>query len=138
MATIYHSAPLSVPAHVAWDFVEKFTQSEVHAFSVCISERQEGEYRIVTLADGTEVRERIVTVDPARMRAVYTVPGLLGCEHHQAEMRVLESADGSATLEWVTDVLPAELATALADAYAPMFRDLIDAVTHHQEAAYGG
>jgi hypothetical protein len=135
VATLYHSAPLRVPPRVAWDFLEKYTRSEVHAFSACTAERQEGEHRIVTLANGSDVLERNITVDPLRMRAVYTVPGLLGCEHHQAEMRVLAHTDGSATLEWITDVLPAEVAEALADAYPPMFSELIAAVNNHEIAA---
>jgi hypothetical protein len=135
MATIYHSARLSVPADVAWDFLEKYTRGEVHAFSACVAERQEGDYRVVTLADGTDVPERNVTVDAVLMRAVYTVPGLLGCQHHQAEMRVLEDTNGSATLEWITDILPAELATSLTGAYNPMFLELVDAINHHPGTA---
>jgi hypothetical protein len=101
-------------------------------FSVCVGERQEAETRIVELADGTEVRERIITVDPTRMRAVYTVPGLPGVEHHQAEMRVLEDSDRTARLEWCTDVLPHEYAEQLRRVYAPMFAEMVTAVNGHR------
>lgn len=138
MATISYSARLAVPARVAWDFLDKYTRGEVHAFSACVAERQEGEYRVVTLADGTEVRERNVTVDPVQMRTVYTVPGLLGCEHHQAEMRLTQDSDGTATLEWITDVLPTDLAALLSDTYGPMFRELLHAVNLHTISAQGG
>ncbi|MCD4524249.1 SRPBCC family protein [Nocardioides sp. cx-173] len=128
MAGITHSERLSVPPSAAWGFVERYTRSEVHIFSSCVGERQDGEYRIVTLADGSEVAERNVTVDPERMRAVYTVPGLLGAEHHHAEMRILEDTDGGATLTWTIDVLPHELADRLGDTYAVLFGELVEAV----------
>lgn len=132
MATIFYASPVQVTPAVAWDFLDRYTRSEVHAFSVCVGERQEGDARIVTLVDGTEVRERNVTVDPERMRAVYTVPGLMGAEHHQAEMRVVADSDGRATLEWCTDIVPDELADLLREPYATMFAELLGAVNRHR------
>lgn len=132
MATIFCSAPLHVDPDVAWDFLERYARSEVHVFSACVAERQEGDVRVVTLADGSEVRERNVTVDAARRRAVYTVPDLVGAEHHQAEMRVDVDADGVATLVWCTDVVPDGLADALRPVYGPMFEELLAAVHAHR------
>ncbi|MFF5216141.1 hypothetical protein [Micromonospora sp. NPDC000442] len=57
MAIIYHEAKLTVTADVGWDFLDRYTRSEVHVFSACTSERQEDDYRVVTLADGTAVNE---------------------------------------------------------------------------------
>ncbi|MEV2242264.1 SRPBCC family protein [Micromonospora sp. NPDC049891] len=131
MATIYHEAKLTVTADVAWDFLDRYTRSEVHVFSACTSERQEDDYRVVTLADGTEIRERNVTVDPVRMRAVYAIPGFPGAEHHQAEMRVLADGDGAATLVWTTDILPHELVEHLGETYGVMFGELVTAVNEH-------
>ncbi|HET6950203.1 MAG TPA: SRPBCC family protein [Acidimicrobiales bacterium] len=131
MASIHHASSVRVPAAVAWDFLDRYTRSEVHVFSACVSERQEGDWRVVTLGDGSEVRERNVTVDAERMRAVYTVPGLLGAEHHQAEMRVVRHDDGGATLVWSTDILPDELADVLREPYGAMFGELVDAVNRH-------
>lgn len=131
MATIFYAAPLQVAPAAAWDVLDRYTRSEVHVFSACVTERQEGDCRVVTLEDGSEIRERNVTVDSERMRAVYTVPGLMGTEHHQAEMRVVREPGGGAALEWCTDVLPHELAELLREPYAAMFGELVDAVNHH-------
>lgn len=131
MATIHFSSPVQASPETAWDFLDRYTRSEVHVFSVCVRERREGDERVVTLADGSEVRERNVTVDAERMRAVYTVPDLAGAEHHQAEMRVERHADGSGSVVWCTDVLPHALAERLRDAYAAMFEELVDAVNRH-------
>jgi len=132
LATVFHSATLNVSADVAWDFIDRYSRSEVHIFSVCAGERQDGDTRVVILSDGSEVRERSVTVDGGRMRAVYTVPGLPGVEHHQAEMRVLTAPDGTATLEWCTDVLPDSYAELLRGVYPSMFEEMVAAVNGHK------
>ncbi|MEU6020241.1 hypothetical protein [Micromonospora sp. NPDC047134] len=132
MGTIHHEAKLTVPADVAWDFLDRYTRAEVHIFSACVSERRKDDHRVVTLIDGTELWERNVTVDPTRRRAVYAIPGFPGAEHHQAEMRILTDDEGTATLLWTTDLLPHELATHLTDTYAVMFSELLAAVNDHR------
>lgn len=134
MASIYHAVQLDVSADAAWDFLDRYTRSEVHVFSVCVAERSEGECRVVTLADGQEIWERNVTVDPAHRRASYTVLGLDGVEHHQAEMRIELDRDGSVTLIWVTDFLPHEIAGQYAENYAALFDELVAAVAAHGRA----
>jgi hypothetical protein len=132
MATIYRTAKLDVPAEVAWDFVDRYTRSEVHAFSNCVAERQEADYRVVNTVDGMEIWERNVTVDSERMRAVYAIPDFPGgAEHHQAEMRIDRGTDGSATLVWITDMLPDELAEAMAENYDQLMTDLVQAINNH-------
>jgi|GEM_PF-976869 len=135
MATIYRSAELSVPASVAWDFVDRYTRSEVHAFTNCVSERQVDDYRVVVTADGMEIWERNVTVDPEWMRAVYAIPTFPGAEHHQAEMRVVDNGNGRSTLVWITDLLPHELAEAMGPNYDQLMTDLVAAINGHQMAA---
>ncbi|ROO87455.1 polyketide cyclase/dehydrase/lipid transport protein [Actinocorallia herbida] len=128
MGSIHRSAHLDVTADEAWDFLDRYTRSEVHVFSMCRAERQEGEYRVVTLHDGTELWERNVTVDPERRRATYTVPGLNGAEHHHAEMRIEAEANGRTRLIWVTDLLPDHLAEDRADTYDTLFAELVTAI----------
>lgn len=135
LSSIYRSADLDVSADAAWDFIERYTRSEVHVFSLCVAERQEAEYRVVTLADGREVWERNVTVDPAHRRATYTVPGLNGAEHHQAEMRVEVGQHGKARLIWVTDYLPHEIAEERVTSYDTLFAELVTAVNSHDVGA---
>jgi hypothetical protein len=128
MATIYRSAELTVPADVAWRFLDRYTRSEVHIFANCVSERQVDDFRVVVTADGMELWEQNITVDAARRRAVYTVPGIPGVKHHQAEMRIDVDADGAATLVWITDLLPHDLADTLGPVYDTLFADLLAAV----------
>jgi hypothetical protein len=78
MGTIYKSAEIDVPASKAWTFLERYTRSEVHVFSNCVSERQDGEYRVVNTVDGMEIWELNVAIDNEHMRASYTIAGLFG------------------------------------------------------------
>jgi hypothetical protein len=137
MGSIYHSARLDVPADVAWDYLDRFTRAEVIPFSASAAARREGEYRVVTMPGGHEIRERNVTVDPVRRRTSYTIADLNGAEHHHAEMRVDVDADGAVTLVWVTDYLPHELAEQRAAGYAVLFDELVAAVNAHGQAAAG-
>jgi hypothetical protein len=129
MGTIYHSRQLGLPAQDAWKFVEAYTRSERHIFSNCIAERQEGDYRVVTTADGQEIWELNVAVDNDHMRASYTIAGVQGAEHHHASMQVFDDGDGRCTLVWITDFRPHALADALRPVYDTLFDDLVAAVT---------
>lgn len=131
MGSIYLAAPIDVPADVAWDYLDRFTRAEVLPFSSSAAGRREGEYRVITMPGGQEIRERIVTVDPVRRRSSYTITGLNDSEHHHAEMRVDTGGDGTVTLVWVTDYLPHELAEQRADGYAALFGELVAAVNAH-------
>jgi hypothetical protein len=69
--------------------------------------RIEGDERILTLPDGTEIRELIVAIDHGQRRLAYSVqgPGRLVLAHHHAAFQVFAHEDGT-RLVWVTDVLP--------------------------------
>lgn len=131
MSSIHLTAELAVPADVAWDFIDRYTRAEVHVFSACVAERAEGEFRVVTLADGQEIWERNVTVDPVRRRAAYTVPGHRGAEHHHAEMRIDVDQEGRVILVWTTDYLPHHLADEAAASYDGLFAELVAATNAH-------
>jgi hypothetical protein len=119
---------------VAAEFLERFAAAEVHVFSLSHGERLVGDDRIVTLADGSELVERNVTVDPARRRVVYTVPGLSGAEHHQAEMRIDLDEQGAVTLVWTIDFLPHRLADERGELYDRLFAELIAAARAYAAA----
>ncbi|MDT3446452.1 MULTISPECIES: SRPBCC family protein [unclassified Pseudofrankia] len=131
MGSIYFEKVLEIPAEEAWDFVERYSRSEVHVFSACVAERREGEFRVVTVPGGAEVWERNLTVDPVRRRASYTVPALTGAEYHHAEMRVEPVGAESSRLVWVTDYLPHVLAEERTAPYEVMFEELVTAVRAH-------
>jgi hypothetical protein len=129
VATITRRAKLDVPADAAWRFVDRYTRCEVHMFpSLAASERQEGEYRVVTRQNGAEVWERMVGVDHDTMRAAYIIPGIPGVEHHAASMQIIDDGDGRSTVVWITDVLPDSMADALAPTFDTAFADMVAAL----------
>src|SRR5688572_8377019 len=70
--------------------------------------RLEGEVRIVTLADGSVLREPIISVDDERRRMAWSAEGN-GIQHYNGVLQL--TAQGAGTrAEWTSDLLPHELA----------------------------
>ena len=78
--------------------------------TACVLE-ESGAVRRITFANGMEVRERLVTLDEARRRLVYTVEGGRA-SHHNASAEVLADGAGSRFV-WITDLLPDALGPAI-------------------------
>jgi carbon monoxide dehydrogenase subunit G len=66
--------------------------------------RVEGNARWVTFANGSVVKERIVTVDDERHRLVWTTEGGL-LTHYNASVQVVATPQGS-RVTWLADLLP--------------------------------
>jgi hypothetical protein len=103
MASIARRLSLAVPADVAWNAVRDVGNADQLFAGVLIRCRLDGDEREVTFADGTVVRELIVTVDDEDRRLVYAVQGRF--HHHSAALQVIAVPPGS-ELVWVTDVRP--------------------------------
>lgn len=71
--------------------------------------RLEGDTRTVTFANGMTVRERIVDIDDAGRRVVWSVIGD-PFTHHNASAQVLPADGGGSRFVWIADLLPDELA----------------------------
>ena len=68
--------------------------------------------RVVTFANGSVVRERIVTIDDDARRLVWSATGDL-LTHHNGSAQVLEDTDGCTRIVWVADLLPDSMAGAI-------------------------
>jgi carbon monoxide dehydrogenase subunit G len=68
--------------------------------------------RVVTFADGNEVREPIVTLDDGLRRVAWTVTGG-PLAHHHASMEVHADGTGSRVV-WITEVLPDDAGATVA------------------------
>ena len=62
----------------------------------------------MTFETGAQARERLIDVDDARRRLVYSVvESSLGFVHHQASVEVVAAENGEGThLVWTADLLP--------------------------------
>ena len=69
--------------------------------------------RVVTFANGMEARELIVDVDDAARRLVWAIVGGR-MSHHNAAMQILAEGAAHTRVVWIADLLPNELAPAIA------------------------
>jgi len=75
--------------------------------------RMDGEARIVTFSNGMLAREVIVDINDAERRLVWAATGGR-LTHHNASAQVFDEGDGRSRLVWIADLLPNELAPAIA------------------------
>jgi hypothetical protein len=69
--------------------------------------------RIVTFANGVTARELIVDLDDVQRRAVWSARSER-LSHHNASLQVFEEGDAAARIVWTADLLPDEMAPAIA------------------------
>jgi len=108
MASVRKEILIDVPPHQAWDALRDWAalhERLVPGFAVGV--QVEGRDRLVTFFNGTVYRERIIDVDPAAQRLVWSiVEGPY--EHHNASAQVLDEPAGSTRFVWIADLLPDE------------------------------
>ena len=114
MASIRREILIDVPAAHAWDALRDVgalhTRLVVGFVTDC---RLDGDARIVTFANGMVAREMIIDVSESEQRVVWSaVGGRL--THHNASAQVFADGVGRSRLVWIADVLPNELAPAIA------------------------
>jgi carbon monoxide dehydrogenase subunit G len=115
MATIQKEFEVPVPGDTVWAAVRDFGNLRQLAAGFVTDSRVDegGAVRIVTFANGMQVRERLVTCDDAARRLVYTVEGGR-TSHYNGVVQVLPAAAGRTRFVWTVDVLPDAIAPAIA------------------------
>jgi carbon monoxide dehydrogenase subunit G len=89
--------------------------------------------RVVTFGNGLVVRERIVALDEAERRLVWSATGGR-LSHHNASAQVFGEGEGRTRFVWVADLLPDEMAPAI----AAMIEQGIAKIRKTLEEAAGG
>jgi carbon monoxide dehydrogenase subunit G len=115
MATIQKEFELPVPVDRAWALLREFGAVDRLApgfVTACVLD-EEGAVRRVTFFNGLEARERLVTLDEAARRIVYSASGGRAT-HHNASAQVVATAADRCRFVWITDLLPDALAPAIA------------------------
>ncbi|MCI4568465.1 SRPBCC family protein [Lysobacter sp. CFH 32150] len=72
----------------------------------------DGDTRVVTFGNGMTVRERIVDIDDAQRRVVWSVVGA-PFTHHNASVQAFDDGTDRTRLVWIADLLPDELETQI-------------------------
>ncbi len=110
MATIYKSILIDAPPAVVWDALRDF--HAVHqriAPGFVTGLTSEGDVRIVTFANGSVAREKLVSCDDTNRRLAYWIASERMI-HHNASSQVFAEPNGTTRVVWITDVLPDEIA----------------------------
>lgn len=88
--------------------------------------------RVVTFGNGMVARELIVDLDEPARRLVWSARGGR-LTHHNASAQVFAEADGKSRFVWIADLLPNEIAPAI----AAMIEQGLGAIQKTLEAAEG-
>jgi hypothetical protein len=113
MASINLKTTLAVSADQLWAEV-KDVGGVSGMLEVIAESSLDGDQRSCTLADGGLLSETIMSVDDEHKRVAYTITeSPFPIEAHAASMQVTDAGDGKSTFQWITDVLPDEMADGL-------------------------
>src|SRR5262245_16340440 len=110
MATIRKEFRSPRPADQAWALLRDF--SAVHELAkgfVTKTTMEPSGARLVTFANGMEVREWLVSSDDAERRLVYAILDNPRYQHYSAAAQIFEDGSGSRFV-WTVDFLPDEMA----------------------------
>jgi len=114
MASIHREIALDAPATDVWAAVRDFGALHTRLVPGFVLEtRLEDDARIVTFANGTVARERLVDCDDARRRLVYAVTSERVAQH-SASVQVIADGESRSRLVWIVDVLPHAIAAYIA------------------------
>ena len=113
MAAVHVETRIRASAQQVWQALAA-TGDAHRAFAGVLKDcRLESEdLRVATFANGLVVKERIVSVEPQRMRIAYSVIESQFV-HHSASMQVVARGAGECDFVWTADVLPHAAAASI-------------------------
>jgi carbon monoxide dehydrogenase subunit G len=114
MASIRKEILVNAPLGHVWDAVRDVGALHTRLVPGFVVDcKLEEDARIVTFGNGVEVRELIVDLDDESHRLVWSaVGGRLS--HHNASLQVFADGPGRSRMVWTADLLPNNLAGAIA------------------------
>jgi hypothetical protein len=116
MATVRSELQTRAQAHDVWSAIRDI--GALHTRLVpgfVVDTKLEPDARIVTFANGTVLREPIVTIDDEAWRLVWTHEGGRAT-HYNGALQVSERADGLTSVVWTADFLPNDIRDFMAQA----------------------
>ncbi len=107
MASIRKEIAVNASVDKVWAAIRDVGNTHKLFAGVVTRTQLEDGARVVTFANGMEIRELIVNIDDGEKRFVYSAVGGKA-SHHNASLQVF--ADGAASrVVWIIDVLPNEV-----------------------------
>ena len=118
MASIQKELIIEVDAGRVWSVLRDVAHVDRLFAGVLTGARLDGDVRTVPFANGLVVRERIIGIDDARQRVVYSVLDQ-PFQHHSASMQVLPEEGERSRFIWISDFLP----NSLVEMVSPLVED---------------
>ena len=114
MASIRREIRIDARPEAAWDALRDLGALHTRLVPGFVTGvRLEEGARIVTFGNGLVARELIVDIDDTTHRLVWSAVGGR-MTHHNASAQVFPDGDGRSRFVWIADLLPHELAPAIA------------------------
>jgi len=112
MAAVHVETQIRASAQQVWQALAATGEAHKAFAGVLQDARMESEdLRIATFANGMVVKERIVSIEPERMRIAYSV--IEKFVHHSATMQVVARGANECDFVWIADVLPHAAAASI-------------------------
>jgi carbon monoxide dehydrogenase subunit G len=106
MATIYKEFFVDAPPEFVWEAIKDVGAVHTRLARGFVTDTSIAEgVRTVTFANGSVVREQIVTISDELRRLAYASQGG-NASHHNASLQVFDDSTGRSRVLWVTDLLP--------------------------------
>ena len=110
MATIHLEVLIDTSPDAAWDALRDWGALDTRLAPGFVTKvRVEGQVRVVTFVNGTEVSERIIEVDDVGRRLAWTIEDG-PYTHHSGSAQVFPAGASGTRFVWITDLLPDETA----------------------------
>src|SRR5215216_2393166 len=114
MASIHREVPIRAEPQAVWDALRDVGAIHQRLAPGFVTDvRLEDGARVVTFGNGMVARELIVDVDDKSRRVAWSVVGGQ-MTHHNASAQVFDDGGGRSRFVWIADLLPHELAPAIA------------------------
>lgn len=113
MATIHQEIAIERSKEFVWDAIRDVGVIHKRLVPGFVADcKQEGDWRIVTFANGMVVRELIVAVDDQTCRHAWSARGepLI---HHNASVQVFSEGPDRCRVVWIADIMPHEIAETI-------------------------
>lgn len=131
MASIQREMTIDAAPDAVWDALRDVGALHTRLAPGFVTDvKLEDGARIVTFGNGMTARELLVSVDEERRRVVWSVVGG-PMTHHNASAQVLAEGKDRTRFVWIADLLPHELAPAIAG----MIDQGMAVIKHHLERA---
>jgi len=115
MATIHREIEIERSKDFVWDAIRDV--GAIHKRLVpgfVVDCKLEGNWRIVTFANGMTVRELIVSIDDKTYRHSWSARGE-PLTHHNASVQVFSLGQDKCRIVWIADLMPSEAAAAITE-----------------------